>query len=191
MRPDNRLSYFRVLGRVMALVGRRSPFPLFAFVVVGLALMGANVLVFHLLEGVLSQLTDHERLSQLAGAILVAGSVIVLREVLEMVSDPIAAYVWGKTTAVLTGAMNQKVERLEVIDFETLDANERVELAQAGIVGALSTLMAFLFGCGSHIEEPCAQAARPCANSTGLSKAVISVRYVWDSNDQAAAKRPL
>ena len=145
MRPDNRLSYFRVLGRVMALVGRRSPFPLFAFVVVGLALMGANVLVFHLLEGVLSQLTDHERLSQLAGAILVAGSVIVLREVLEMVSDPIAAYVWGKTTAVLTGAMNQKVERLEVIDFETLDANERVELAQAGIVGALSTLMAFLF----------------------------------------------
>jgi len=107
--------------------------------------MGANVLVFHLLEGVLSQLTDHERLSQLAGAILVAGSVIVLREVLEMVSDPIAAYVWGKTTAVLTGAMNQKVERLEVIDFETLDANERVELAQAGIVGALSTLMAFLF----------------------------------------------
>ena len=29
--------------------------------------------------------------------------------------------------------------------FETLDANERVELAQAGIVGALSTLMAFLF----------------------------------------------
>ena len=145
MRPDNRLSYFRVLGRVMALVGRRSPFPLCAFVVVGLALMGANVLVFHLLEGVLSQLTDHERLSQLAGAILVAGSVIVLREVLEMVSDPIAAYVWGKTPAVLTGAMNQKVERLEVIDFETLDANERVELAQAGIVGALSTLMAFLF----------------------------------------------
>ena len=96
MKPDNRLSYFRVLGRVMALVGRRSPFPLFAFVVVGLALMGANILVFHLLEGVLSQLTDHERLSQLAGAILVAGSVIVLREVLEMVSDPIAAYVWGE-----------------------------------------------------------------------------------------------
>jgi len=145
MRPDNRLSYFRVLSRMMALVVRRAPFPLLAFVVVGLALMGANVLVFHLLEGVLSQLTDREPLSQLAGAILVAGAVIVFREVLEMVSDPIAAYVWGTTTAVLTGAMNQKVERLEVIDFETLDANERVELAQAGIVNALSTLMAFLF----------------------------------------------
>ncbi|MDE0219296.1 MAG: hypothetical protein OXJ90_08500 [Spirochaetaceae bacterium] len=130
---------------MMALVVRRAPFPLLAFVVVGLALMGANVLVFHLLEGVLSQLTDREPLSQLAGAILVAGAVIVLREVLEMVSDPIAAYVWGTTTAVLTGAMNQKVERQEVIDFETLDANERVELAQAGIVNALSTLMAFLF----------------------------------------------
>ena len=41
--------------------------------------------------------------------------------------------------------MNQKVARLEVIDFETVDANERMELAQAGIVGAISMLLSFLF----------------------------------------------
>ena len=145
MRPDSRPSYFRLLARVVALVGRRAPFLLLAMAVVELALMGVNVLVFHLLEGVLSQLTDHERLSQLAGAVLVAGAVILLREVLEMVADPIASYMWGKPIAVLTQAMNQKVARLEVIDFETLDANERMELAQSGTMGAISMLLAFLF----------------------------------------------
>ena len=30
-----------------------------------------------------------------------------------MVADPIATYVFGKTSAVLTEAMNQKVERLK------------------------------------------------------------------------------
>ena len=145
MRPDGRPPYVRLLAKVVALVGRRAPFPLLAMVVVALALMSANVLVFHLLEGVLSQLTDHQRVSQLAGAILVAGAVILLREVLEMVADPIAAYVWGKTIAVLTEAVNRKAARLEVIDFETLDANERMELAQAGIEGAISMLLSFLF----------------------------------------------
>ena len=145
MRPDSRPSYFRLLARVVALVGRRAPFLLLAMAVVELALMGTNVLVFHLLEAVLSQLTDHERLSQLAGAVLVAGAVILLREVLEMVADPIASYMWGKPIAVLTEAMNQKVARLEVIDFETLDANERMELAQSGTMGAISMLLAFLF----------------------------------------------
>ena len=126
---DSRHSYFRLLAKVIGLVGRRAPFPLLAMVVVNLALMGANVLVFHLLEGVLSKLTDLERLREIAGAILVAGAVILIREVIEMVADPIAAYVFGKTSAVLTAAMNQKVGRLEVIDFETVDANERMELA--------------------------------------------------------------
>ena len=145
MRPDSRTPFVRILAKVIALVGRRAPFPLLAMVVVNLALMGANVWVFHLLEGVLSQLTDHQRLGQIAGAILVAGAVILLREVLEMVADPIAAYVLGKTTAVLTEAMNQKAARLEVIDFETLDANERMELAQAGTEAAISMLLSFLF----------------------------------------------
>ena len=145
MKQDRRPSYFRLLAKVIDLVGRGAPLPLLAMVVVSLALMGANVLVFHLLEGVLSQLTDHERLSQLAGAVLVVGAVILLREVLEMVADPISAYLWGKTIAVLTEAMNQKVERLEVIDFETLDANERMELAEAGTMGAISMLLYFLF----------------------------------------------
>ncbi len=145
MRPNGRPPYVRLLAKVISLVGRRAPFPLLAMVVVDLTLMGANILVFHLLEGVLSQLTGHQRVSQLAGAILVAGAVILLREVLEMVADPIAAYVWGKTIAVLTEAMNQKVSRLEVIDLETLDANERMELAQAGTEAAISLLLSFLF----------------------------------------------
>ena len=114
-------------------------------VVVNLALMGGNVLVFHLLEGALSKLIDPERLREIAEAILVAGAVILIREVLEIVANPIAAYVLGKTNAVLTETMNQKVARLEVIDFETVDANERMELAQAGIVGAISMLLSFLF----------------------------------------------
>ena len=142
---DSRHPYFRLLAKVIGLVGRRAPFPLLAMVVVNLALMGANVLVFHLLEGVLSKLTDLERLREIAGAILVAGAVILIREVIEMVADPIAAYVFGKTSAVLTAAMNQKVGRLEVIDFETVDANERMELAQAGTQGAISMLLSFLF----------------------------------------------
>ena len=145
VRPGGRPPYVRLLAKVIALAARRAPFPLLAMVVVDLALMGANVLVFHLLEGALSQLTDHQRVSQLVGAILVAGAVILFREVLEMVADPIAAYVWGKTIAVLTEAVNQKAARLEVIDFETLDANERMELAQAGTEAAISMLLSFLF----------------------------------------------
>ena len=144
-RPGGRPPYIRLLAKVIALAARRAPFPLLAMAVVDLALMGTNVLVFHLLEGVLSQLTGHQRVSQLAGAILVAGTVILLREVLEMVADPIAAYVWGKTIAVLTEAVNQKAARLEVIDFETLDANERMELAQAGTEAAIAMLLSFLF----------------------------------------------
>ena len=41
--------------------------------------------------------------------------------------------------------MNEKAARLELIDFETLDANERLELARAGIIGALSMLVYFLY----------------------------------------------
>ena len=145
MKQDSRHSYVRLLGKLIGLVGRGAPLPLLAMVAVSLAVMGANVLVFHLLEAVLSQLAGPERLSEIAGAILVAGAVILIRELLEMVADPIAAYVVGKASAVLTEAMNQKVERLEVIDFETLEANERLELAKAGTMGAISMLMSFLF----------------------------------------------
>ena len=145
MKQDRRPAYVRLLAKVIGLVGCGAPLPLLAMVVVSLGIMGTNVLVFHLLEAVLSQLTEPERLSEIVGAILVVGAVILIRELLEMVADPIATYVFGKTSAVLTEAMNQKVERLEVIDFETLDANERLELAKAGTMGAISMLMAFLF----------------------------------------------
>ena len=108
MKQDSRHSYVRLLGKLIGLVGRGAPLPLLAMVAVSLAVMGANVLVFHLLEAVLSQLAGPERLSEIAGAILVAGAVILIRELLEMVADPIAAYVVGKASAVLTEAMNQK-----------------------------------------------------------------------------------
>ena len=57
MRPTNsRPSYCRVLATVLGLLGRRQPLAFAAFVCSGILLMGANVLVFHLLEGVMSQL---------------------------------------------------------------------------------------------------------------------------------------
>ena len=74
MKQDSRHSYVRLLGKLIGLVGRGAPLPLLAMVAVSLAVMGANVLVFHLLEAVLSQLAAPERLSEIAGAILVAGS---------------------------------------------------------------------------------------------------------------------
>ena len=145
MRPSSRPSYLRILARVAALVARRAPVVFLTLVVVYLALMASGVLSFHLLEGIISRLADTERLDELVGAILVVGLVIVVQELLEMVADPIATLFWGKSVGVLTESMNEKGNRLEVIDFETLDANERLELAKAGKYGAVDALLYFLF----------------------------------------------
>ena len=51
MKRADRPSYLRVLGTVIGLLSRRAPLPLIAQVAAGLVLMGANVLVFFLLEG--------------------------------------------------------------------------------------------------------------------------------------------
>ncbi len=143
MKRDSRRSYFRLLARVTSLVGRRAPLPLLAIAVVDLGFVGTEVLVFHLLESVLSALAD-QRWAEIAGAIVLVGLVILARELVEAVHRPIAAYLGGKGTGVLTESLIRKAARLEVVDFETLDANERLELAKTGPEGALRMLVAFL-----------------------------------------------
>ena len=145
MKQVSRPSYLRVLATVIAMVSRRAPLPLIAFVLVGLLLMGSNVLVFHLLERVMSQLTGSGRVDQLVGAILVVGAAMMLRELLEMLVDPLSVYFSGKGASTLTDAMNEKVARLEIIEFETLDAHERLVLARQGVEGADWMLLYFLF----------------------------------------------
>jgi len=127
------------------MVARRAPVALLVLVIVDLVLMGTNVLGFHLLEGVISRLGDTEHLDELVEAIVVVGIVLVIPELLEMAADPIATVFWGKSFAALTETMNEKVKRLEVIDFETLDANERLQLAAVGKYSAVSMLLSFLF----------------------------------------------
>ena len=145
MQRDSRPSYVRVLARVIAIVGRRAPVTFGVLVAVDLVLMGANVLGFHLLEGVISRLSDTQHLDEIVAAIVVVGIVLVIPELLEMVADPIATLFWGRSIGALTEMMNEKVKRLEVIDFETLDANERLQLAASGKYGAVSMLLSFLF----------------------------------------------
>ena len=145
MKQNSRPSYLSILASTMGIVGRRVPVVFLSLVVVYLVLMGTNVLGFHLLERVISRLSDTEHLHELVQAIVVVGIVLVMPEVLEMVADPIGTLFWGKSVGALTETMNEKVRRLEVIDFETVDAHERLELASAGKYGAVSMLLSFLF----------------------------------------------
>ena len=145
MKRADRPSYLRVLGTVMGLLSRRAPLPLIAQVTVGLVLMGANVLVFFLLERLMSQVAGSGPPEDLVGPILVVGAVIVMRELLEVVADPLAFYLGGKGSSALTEALNEKAARLEVVEFETLDAHERLELAKQGVDAAVSMLLFFLF----------------------------------------------
>ena len=143
MRPDSRPSYFRLLARVTGLVGRMAPLPLLALLVVEPAFIGVELLVYHMLDRVLAGVTG-ARWDAIAGATVAAGVVILARELLEVASNLAHAHVAGKAIGVLTEFLSRKATRLEVIDFETLEANERVELAKAGPGGALMMLMAFL-----------------------------------------------
>ncbi len=143
MKRDSRPSYFRLLARVTGLVGRMAPLPLLALVVVQPAFIGMELLVYHRMERVLAGLSG-ARWDAIAGAIVAAGVVILAREILEVASNLAHAHVAGKAIGVLTESISRKAARLEVIDFETLDANERVESAKAAPGGALMMLMAFL-----------------------------------------------
>ena len=71
MKQAERPSYRRVLATVMGLLSRRAPLPLIAQVVVGLVLMSANVLVFFLLERLMSQIAGSGPAVDLVGPILV------------------------------------------------------------------------------------------------------------------------
>ena len=145
MKRADRPSYLRVLGTVIGLLSRRAPLPLLAQVVVGLVLMGANVLVFFLLERLMSQVAGGGPPEDLVGPILVVGAAIVMRELLEVVADPLAVYFQGKGDSELTAALNEKAARLEIVEFETVAAHERQELAKQGVDAAGWTLMYFLF----------------------------------------------
>ena len=145
MKQSSRPSYLHTLASIMGITARRAPLVFLSLVVVYLILMGTNVLGFYLLERVISRLSDSEHLHELVQAIVVVGIVLVIPEVLEMVADPIATLFFGKSVGALTETMNEKVRRLEVIDFETVDAHERLELASAGKYGAVSMLLSFLF----------------------------------------------
>ena len=145
MKPADRPSYLRVLATVIGMLSRRAPLPLIAEVVVGLVLMSANVLVFFLLERLMSQVAGSGPPDHLVGPILVVGAAIVMRELLEMLADPLAVYFGGKGSSVLTAALNEKAARLEIVEFETLEAHERLELAKQGVEAAASMLLFFLF----------------------------------------------
>ena len=144
-KPGSRPSYVRVLGAVIGLLSRRAPFALLAEVLVILPLTGAAVAVFYLLEQIMSQVTDAARLDQLVGPILVAGAVILLRELLEMLAVPLGEYFGGTGARVLTEALSAKAARLEVVEFETLAAHERLELAQRGADAAIPMLQYFMY----------------------------------------------
>ena len=61
-----------------------------------------------------------------------------------MASNLAAAHLGGRAIGVLAENLNRKAVRLEIVDYETVDANERMELAKAGPEGALRMLLAFL-----------------------------------------------
>ena len=151
MKQADRPSYPRVLATVMGLLSRRAPLPLITEVIVGLVLMGANVLVFFLLERVMAQVAGNGRPDELVVPILVVGAAIVLRELLEMLADPHAVYLGGKGASALTAALNEKAARLEIVEFETFTAHERLELAKQGVQAAVSMLLFFLFSANQLI----------------------------------------
>ena len=142
---NNRTSYLRALGTVTNLLCRRASMVTGILMLVGLILMASNVVVFYLLEGVMSAVANTERTRDLVRPILMVGGAILVRELLEMASDPIAVYFWGKGLGALTATLNEKAARLELIEFETLDVNERLELARSGAEAAVGMFLYFMF----------------------------------------------
>ena len=141
----SKLSYLRTLGRVMSMAARRTPFALTAFVLINLLRPAVELLVFHQLRIALSILSNSGLMEAAFGAIMILGAVILARDLLACFADLIGIYFQGKVEGSAAELMNEKAARLELIDFETLDANERLELARAGIAGALSMLVYFMY----------------------------------------------
>ena len=127
------------------MVARRTPFALAAFVLINLVTTAVDLLVFHQLRIALSTLSNLDLAEAALGAIMILGAIILARDLLACFADLIGIYFQGKVEGSVAELMNEKAARLELIDFETLDANERLELARAGIAGALSMLVYFLY----------------------------------------------
>ena len=127
------------------MVARRTPFALAAFVLINLVTTVVDLLVFHQLRIALSTLSNLDLAEAALGAIMILGAIILARDLLACFADLIGIYFQGKVEGSVAELMNEKAARLELIDFETLDANERLELARAGIAGALSMLVYFLY----------------------------------------------
>ena len=140
-----KLSFSRTLARVIGMAVRRTPFAFAFFLLIGLSVSVMNLLVFHQLRIALSALADPELQGGVLSAILILGAVILARDFLGCITDLVCLYFQGKLQGSATELMSEKAARLELIDFETLDANERLELAKAGIQGALSTLIYSLY----------------------------------------------
>ena len=149
MKPDRSLPFLRILAKVLGLVGHRAPLALASFSITSIGLSAATLMVYHQVEQLISLLNKSESISELVGRIVVLGVVLMILVLIGIVQDPLALYFRQTGIRVAMEAMHEKIERLELIDFETLDANERIDLAKSGIEGALTMLMTFLFPASS------------------------------------------
>ena len=143
--PKQKLSFSRTLARVIGMAARRTPLALTVFVLICLVTTLVDLLVFHQLRIALSTLSNLDLPTDIVRAIVILGAVILARDILSCIADIIGNYFELRLQESATELMNEKAARLELIDFETLDANERLELAKEGISGALSTLIYSLY----------------------------------------------
>ncbi len=147
----NKGSFPRTLAKVMGMAARRTPLALVAFVVICMFVSVSELLVFQRLQIALSTFSSLDIEDDVLHAVLILGAVILVRDLLRCVADLVGIYFQGRLRGSATELMNEKAARLELIDFETLDANERLDLAKAGIHGALSTLLYSLYPIMSFI----------------------------------------
>lgn len=117
---------------------------LFALVSIGISVL--EIIVFYGFERLMSQLAGNEgAASELVTPILIFGAMLLGFVLLDLLRDPFAYNFRNSGVRALIQAMTGKVARLELIAFETVDANERIELAKSGLEACMDMLMSFLF----------------------------------------------
>ena len=135
--------YLRIVGKTLGMVVRRAPLAAVSFSVVMLVSAVLDLIILHNFERLISRLGGgEESLYELVTPILILGAIFLSHVLLDLLPDPLVYNLRSTCTRVMIEAMTEKVERLELIDFETLDANERIELAKSG-VGACGTMLIF------------------------------------------------
>lgn len=116
------------------------------FVLISIGISVLEIFVFYGFERLMSQLADGAgSSSELTAPILIFGVMLLGLVLLNWLSDPFAYNFRNSGVRVLIQAMAEKVERLELITFETVDANERIELAKSGLEACVTMLTSFLF----------------------------------------------